>query len=155
MKKVLDSLTQSLTEKGHTYSVVDSNVSNCVNCGVCHTKEECCIKDGFPSEDLKDCDGIIVLSPIFFFSFSAKAKSFIDRLYSVSLEGKIFTAITLSGSDTDSLYCGFDIINEILLRTAEYCGCTYVTPINFVTGDEKLKSLDDSLIKSFVEDLEV
>lgn len=156
MKKVLNSLTSLLEEKGHTYSVVDTQISNCLNCGVCsNTTKPCCIKDGFPSEAIKESDGIIILSPIFFFSFSAKAKSFLDRLYSISLEDKILTAITLSGSDIDSVYCGFDLIEEILIRTSEYCGSRYVPPINFVTKDKELETIDSDLMKSFVENLEV
>lgn len=157
MKKVLDSLTNLLKERGHSYTVVEKTVSHCNNCGVCDNRPTrlCCIKDDFPSEAIKESDGIIILSPIFFFSFSAKSKAFLDRLYSVNLYRKILTAITLSGSETDSVYCGFDIIDEVLARTSEYCGCKYVPPINFVTKDRELENIDISLIKSFVENLEV
>ena len=155
MKRILDILIRELEDRGHSYSVIDKPVSFCTNCGVCKTTKQCCVKDDFSHTNVNNSDGIILLSPIFFFSFSAKTKAFLDRLYSIKLEGKILTAITLSGSDTESLYCGFDIVNEILLRTSEYCGCIYVPPINFVTGDKKLKTIDESDIESFVKNLEV
>ena len=155
MKKVLDSLSSILDNRGHKYTVIRETVYNCINCGFCVKHGECCLSDKFPKESLKECDGIIILSPIFFFSFSAKAKAFLDRLYSVKLEDKIITSITLSGSDTSSIYCGFDLIEETLIRTSEYCGSKYVQPINFVTGDKELEVLDTSIIESFVRDLEV
>ena len=100
----------------------------------------------------------MVLSPIYFFSFSSKAKAFLDRLYSTNLEGKILTAITLSGSETDSRYCGFDIVKDILKRTSEYCGSIYVEPINFVTHDKRLDFINGDIhsrLSEFFTKLEV
>lgn len=153
MKKVLSALTDALNKKGHTYLVFDSPVSFCNSCRVCEKTGHCCIKDDFPEETIRNSDGVIILSPIFFFSFSAKAKAFLDRLFSINLDGKIVTAITLSGSAVTSIYCGFDIIKEILLRTSYYCGSKVVQPINFVTEDRELKEVDKSVIDYFVENL--
>lgn len=155
LKKIMDVLLTELNSRGHTYVVVDDSVAPCSNCGFCICNDHCCIKDSFPNKELKDCEGIIILSPIFFFSFSAKAKAFLDRLFSVNLEGKILTSITTSGSETEDMFCGFDIVDEIVYRTSEYCGCKYVKPINFVTEDKELKHIDESMIKSFVDSLEV
>lgn len=153
MKKVLDVLEESLQSKGHTYTIFDHNVLGCTNCGGCKTHSKCIIKDSFPTDCLQKCDGIILMSPIFFFGFSSKTKSFLDRLYSVNLEGKVLTAITLSGSDTLSEHCGVDIIDEVLYRTHKYCGCLYVPPINFVTYDREIESIESHNIDLFVESI--
>lgn len=130
----------------------------CKNCGGCKIHGECNIDHNLFNYGLKHCDGIVVLSPIYFFSFSSKAKAFLDRLYSTNLEGKILTAITLSGSETDSRYCGFDIVKDILKRTSEYCGSIYVEPINFVTHDKRLDFINGDIhsrLSEFFTKLEV
>ena len=155
MNLILDSLKKHLDNHGHTYTIHSEILTPCINCGNCIKTKKCVICDPFSKYSLKSCDGIIILSPIFFFSFSAKSKAFIDRLYSVDLEGKILTAITTSGSETNSVYCGFDLIEETLIRTSEYCGSKYVQPINFVTHDVKLDSIDEKIVENFVHSLEV
>lgn len=147
---------EARTKRNHIVHYNKETPSPCINCGVCRSEGEYChLDDTMFQYGLDDCEGIIILSPIYFFSFSAKAKLFLDRLYSTDLSGKILTAITLSGSDTESRYCGFDIVSDTLKRTSEYCGSIYVEPINFVTGDKKIEYPVLDRLSEFIDRLEV
>lgn len=146
---------EARTKRGHTIHYNGKIPSPCINCGMCAVNGKCSIDDKMFQYGLNDCDGIVILSPIYFFSFSAKAKLFLDRLYSTNLSGKILTAITLSGSDTESRYCGFDIVSDTLKRTSEYCGSVYVEPVNFVTGDKKIEYPVSDRLSEFIDRLEV
>lgn len=146
------------TVNQHILHYNDRQLLPCRNCGYCRASGECNIDHNLFNYGLKKSDGIVILSPIYFFSFGAKAKAFLDRLYSTNLEGKMLTAITLSGSETDSRYCGFDIVKDVLKRTSEYCGSIYVEPINFVTHDKRLDFLKGDIqdrLSEFITRLEV
>lgn len=149
-------LEKELIHRGHTVTLLNFRPTYCIGCRQCQEKGECVIKDSFTNFFPSKCDRIIILSPIYFFGYSAKAKSFLDRLMSVNLEGKILTSITLSGSKEDSYACGFDIIKDILNRISLYCGSTYVEPINFVTKDKKLNITNkvEEKVFNFIDDLE-
>lgn len=142
-------------DKNYIMNYNSHDVKPCVGCRCCTGDKECYLDENMFSYGIKSCDGIVVFSPIYFFSFSARAKAFIDRLYSYDLSGKMITAVTVSGSSTDDRYCGFDLIKEILKRTAEYCGAVYVEPINFVTGDKKIDYPVHEDIARFLNRLEV
>jgi multimeric flavodoxin WrbA len=129
----------ALTERGHTFEVQhwDSKVLPCLNCNRC-TKDRtgCQLKDTLflSFSKSEQWDGIIILSPIYFFGLSAETKVFLDRLYSLDLTGKIVGLVLCSGSQFR--YCGADLIEEQFERIDEYCGSTTVTPYNKVTFDE-------------------
>lgn len=139
-------------ESQHNVEIIDSFVSPCKNCGYCGKYGRCCLKD-LPIEKLEKADAIILLSPIFFFGFSAKTKAFLDRLYAYRLSGKILTGIITSGSSAQSPYCGIDLIYEVFIRISEYCGCSYSDLLHFVTEDS-LINIDSDKVKEFVKVLE-
>lgn len=152
MFRIQQILVNCLKYSQHNVEVIDSFVSPCRNCGYCRKHGKCCLKD-LPYEKLENSDVIILLSPIFFFGFSAKTKAFLDRLYSYDLSGKILTGVITSGSPAQSPYCGIDLIYEVFIRTSKYCGCSYSNLLHFVTGDT-LIDIDSVSIKEFVKTLE-
>ena len=146
--------------RGHTFSYLewDKSISPCIHCGYCFPDRNCFIRDPLHEELIDfNCglfEGIIVLSPIYFFDVSAETKIFIDRLYSVSLTDKLFGLVLTSGSPFR--YGGADIIIEIFKRIDEYCGSHTVTPYNKVTYDGilPLNECDKLGLTKLITDLE-
>jgi multimeric flavodoxin WrbA len=93
----------------------DMNVHPCDACEACRDKTEtdCILDDGmkdiFPK--LRRADGIVIASPIYWFTVSAQTKLFMDRWYALggpegyALKGKRF-GIVLTYADTDPFTSG-------------------------------------------------
>jgi multimeric flavodoxin WrbA len=98
-----------------TYYLHGMNIKPCTACDGCRKKThvDCVIKDDmqilYPK--LRSADVIVVASPIYWFTFSAQTKVFIDRWYGLgseegyALRGKKF-AILLSYADADPFLSG-------------------------------------------------
>ena len=86
------------------WSIVGKDVNPCDHCGSCYKTGECHIKDDMQElyPKIKEADGIILGSPVYFWSVSAQAKLVIDRAYALRrpiarLEGKIGGAVAVAG----------------------------------------------------------
>ncbi len=98
-----------------TFFLHDMDVRLCDACDLCRGKTETdCIldddmKDIFPK--LRQADGIVIASPIYWFTVSAQTKKFMDRWYALggpegyALKGKKF-GIVLTYADTDPFTSG-------------------------------------------------
>jgi len=101
--------------KVETFYLHGMNIKPCTACGGCRKKThvDCVIKDDmqvlYPK--LRSADVIVIASPIYWFTFSAQTKLFIDRWYGLgsdegyALAGKKF-AILLSYADADPFLSG-------------------------------------------------
>ena len=60
----------------------DRNIGYCVGCDSCKTTNKCIIEDDMQelTEKVKNADGVIMSSPVYFGDMTGLAKSFIDRL---------------------------------------------------------------------------
>lgn len=72
---------------GHTVETVyvpGEKISPCLSCGVCRKTGACVQRDGAPAliDKLMEADGIVFVSPLFYFNLTAQLKSLIDRFYS-------------------------------------------------------------------------
>lgn len=98
-----------------TFYLHGMNIKPCTACDGCRKKThvDCVIKDDmqilYPK--LRRADAIVVASPIYWFTFSAQTKLFMDRWYALggdqgyALAGKKF-AILLSYADADPFLSG-------------------------------------------------
>lgn len=82
----------------------NKEIKPCDHCRTCYETGECCIEDDMNEIYLKllEADGIILGSPVYFWSVSAQAKLFIDRTYALRypthrLKGKVGGAIAVAG----------------------------------------------------------
>lgn len=69
------------------------NIGACRACNQCYSKHDACIfNDDFNqiAKELENADGIVFVTPVYWFSFPAQIKAFIDRLYSMYSGGKTF-----------------------------------------------------------------
>lgn len=88
------------------------NIKPCVGCDTCliNNPHQCVIKDDMQDilRLVTEADAIILASPVYFFTFNAQSKLFIDRLYPLQqgeLKGKKF-ALFMTYGDTDSFSSG-------------------------------------------------
>jgi multimeric flavodoxin WrbA len=91
------------------------NIKPCTACGGCRKKVhvDCVIKDDMQRlyPKLRSADVIVIASPIYWFTFSAQTKLFMDRWYGLggndgyALAGKEF-AVLLSYADADPFLSG-------------------------------------------------
>jgi multimeric flavodoxin WrbA len=85
--------------------ISDMNIAACDGCETCHQSGECRIKDDMQKiyKKLLAADGIILGSPVYFWSVSSQAKTFMDRTYALrypyhKLKNKVGGAIAAAGS---------------------------------------------------------
>jgi multimeric flavodoxin WrbA len=77
-------------------SIGNLKIAPCNACDVCITKPEggCVIKDDMQPlyQRIRDAEGVIFATPVYWFTMSAQLKSFIDRSYAI--QGKDYFAFT-------------------------------------------------------------
>ena len=84
--------------------IADMNITPCDGCETCHEAGECRIKDDMQKvyQKLLTADGIILGSPVYFWSVSGQAKTLMDRTYALrypdhKLKNKVGGAIVATG----------------------------------------------------------
>jgi multimeric flavodoxin WrbA len=84
--------------------IYEMKIAPCDGCTTCHNSGECRIKDDMQKvyQKLLAADGIILGSPVYFWSVSAQAKLFMDRTYALrypnhKLEKKVGASIAVAG----------------------------------------------------------
>lgn len=92
-----------------TYTLHEMDIRPCKGCDACQNSEsnQCIIDDDMQTlyTKLKAADTIVLASPIYWFTFTAQMKVFIDRWYAVGLgdnsifHGKKFALILTYGDD--------------------------------------------------------
>lgn len=69
----------------------DKEIAGCLGCGACQNGKHICAIDDVMQEIyplLEECDTVVLASPLYFWSISARTKAFIDRLYAISTDDK-------------------------------------------------------------------
>jgi multimeric flavodoxin WrbA len=84
--------------------ISEMKIAACDGCMTCHQSGECRIKDDMQEiyEKLLAADGIILGSPVYFWSISGQAKTLMDRTYALrhpyhKLRNKVGGAIAVAG----------------------------------------------------------
>ena len=141
--KLLKKFKELLEAENINFDVVLSNnrLNPCLHCGKCSVGY-CVIKDDWFDyiKNFNLYDGVVFMSPIYFFHFTSQTKAFIDRLGGSGAYGwnnKIISCITTSGSK--GYLGGNSLIISSLKRTAKYHNCRYVGCYNKVTDDKILE----------------
>ena len=86
-----EKFVQGCKDAGHEVKILFGGmekIEGCRGCGACQLNgtHTCAIQDdmqkAYPM--FAWCDTVVIASPLYFWTFSAKAKAFLDRLYAVS-----------------------------------------------------------------------
>ena len=89
----LKAVTDELEKEGITTEILhvgNKNIRGCLACGGCarNKNEKCVIKDDNEVNDaiqkMKEADGIIISSPVYYASIAGTMKSFLDRAFYVA-----------------------------------------------------------------------
>lgn len=103
VRKALESAEKEGAET-EPWSIAGKDVKPCDHCLTCIKTGQCHIKDDMQAlyPKMIAADGIILGSPVYFWSVTAQAKTVIDRTYALRrptnrLEGKVGGAIAVAG----------------------------------------------------------
>lgn len=84
------------------YDAANLKIEGCRAYGACAGTGKCVFHDDFErvAADIISADGIVIASPVYWYSFPAKLKALIDRFFGIYMGGKNF-----SGKKTALLCC--------------------------------------------------
>ncbi|WP_292464231.1 flavodoxin family protein [Methanolobus sp.] len=84
VQQVLDGAMEAGAEVEKVY-INDMNLRGCQGCDYCRTVDGCKIKDDMTKayDALKNADGFVFGSPIYFFQFTGQMRLFIDRCFAL------------------------------------------------------------------------
>ena len=90
LREALESAASAGADTG-LFTVFDKEIKPCDGCAACHRTGNCHIQDDMQPlyAQLQAADGIIVASPVYFWSVTAQVKIIIDRLYGYYRSGKL------------------------------------------------------------------
>jgi multimeric flavodoxin WrbA len=88
----------------HLITLSGKQIKPCEHCGACYASGNCSLEDDMQDiyPPLLSADGIIIGSPVYFWSVTGQAKLLMDRTYALRyptyrLEGKVGGAIAVAG----------------------------------------------------------
>lgn len=87
--QLAEAFMKGAVEAGHqveTISLTETEVKGCLGCNACRYDKPCIQRDGFNSlvPKIKEADLIVFASPLYFWTFSAKLKAFVERFYCIA-----------------------------------------------------------------------
>lgn len=126
--RLTDAYIKGLKEKGHSVTKVylgSMRIEGCRGCGVCQRlTHKCAIKDDMQElyPLFEACDTVVMASPLYFWTITARLKAFIERLYAISVDDKYPSKDTVllmtAGDDKDTTFEHslryFRLISEVL-----------------------------------------
>ncbi len=89
--QLIDSFVKGAVDAGNTVEVVSlmkNEVKGCLGCNACRYGKPCVQKDAFNDlvPKIKAADCLVLASPLYFWTVSAKIKAFIERFYCIAEE---------------------------------------------------------------------
>lgn len=111
----LEKTFKALDVESEVINIANIDVRGCMACGYCHEHDGCVFKDivNETSAKLKEADGMIIVSPVYYASPNGQVISFLDRLFQSSRFSKKYKVgaafvIARRGGTTAS----FDVLNK-------------------------------------------
>lgn len=135
-KVCLDYITKQFREDGVETVIVDipGYIKHCTNCRECKKNNCACVIDsfiGYMEEIIDNSDGIIIGSPVYYYSITSQLQAFITRLcYSRPhiLEHKLCSFFSVSRR-TGSTNCFDQMVKVFQMHNAIMVGGNYVNEI--------------------------
>ena len=118
---------------------LEFKIPGCTGCQKCqHDKKFVCVIDDQIARSvatLPDYDVIVVVTPLYWWSYSAQMKIFIDRMYSLSkftesggvrtlLDGKMFAILATGGGPMED---NLDLLERQWRNSATMLGCRFLS----------------------------
>lgn len=88
--QLAEAFSSGARDAGHLAEVVSllkTKVEPCLGCNACKQGKPCVQKDGFAGlvPKIHQADLLVLASPLYYWTISARTKAFIERLYSISV----------------------------------------------------------------------
>lgn len=147
LKEVSDTLEKNGIET-EIYQIGKKPVQGCISCFSCMKTNKCVFKDDVNevSEKIKEADGLIVGSPVYYASPSGQLISFLDRLFLSSETDNIFNgklAAAVVSSRRSGCASTFDVINKyFLMSNMHVVGSQYWNQVHGFTPEDVKKDLE-------------
>ena len=140
--RLTDAYIRGLVEKGHTVTKIylgSMRMAGCRGCGACQRNgNRCVVQDDMQQlyPLFAQCNTLVMASPLYFWTITARLKAFVERLYAISKEDKYPEKETVllmtAGDDKENTFdhaqSYFHIISSVLggHEVGIYCagGCT-------------------------------
>lgn len=140
--RLTDAYIKGLVERNHSVTKVylgSMRIEGCRGCGACQRPaRRCVVRDGMQEiyPLFAECDTIVMASPLYFWTITARLKAFIERLYAISVDDKYPSKDTVllmtAGDDGETTFEHpvqyFRVISQVLGGNEKgiYCagGCT-------------------------------
>lgn len=119
--QLIDELVKTFSDENvevEVINVANNPVKGCLACGYCHTHEGCVQNDlvNPTNEKLKNSDGLIFVSPVYFGSPNGSLISFLDRLfYSCPHDLKMKVGASFVVARRAGTTASFDVLNKYFL----------------------------------------
>ena len=104
-----------LNAKVEVVNVGNADIRGCIACGYCETNHKCAFNDlvNETSPKLKDADGLVLVSPVYYGSPNGNIISFMDRLfYSRSYDLRYKVGAAFSIARRAGTTASFDMLNK-------------------------------------------
>ena len=114
----LNEVSQTLEKEGIETEIVhvgNKDIRGCIGCRQCKTKGKCVFNDlvNEVAVKFKECDGIIIGSPVYYASANGTLISFVDRLfYSVDFDKRMKVGAAVVSCRRGGASATFDEINK-------------------------------------------
>jgi multimeric flavodoxin WrbA len=145
----LDEMVRVFNEEGIETEVIhvgNKSIRGCVSCGYCEKGEGCVVKDlvNEVSAKLKDADGLVVGSPVYYGSPNGTIISFMDRLfYSAPFDMHMKVGAAVVSARRGGNSASFDVLNKYFsISGMPIATSTYWNQVHGFTADDVKKDLE-------------
>jgi multimeric flavodoxin WrbA len=114
LKEVSDMLNKEGIDT-ETIFIGGNEVRGCIACGICRKKGRCTFDDIVNEVSLKfkECDGIVIGTPVYYAGINGTLKSFLDRLfYSANFDKSFKVGCSVISSRRAGSTSAFDEVNK-------------------------------------------
>lgn len=101
--------------EAETIQIGGEDIRGCVACGYCSDNDKCVFDDivNMVAEKFKECDGLVISSPVYYASANGTLISFLDRLfYSTSFDKTMKVGASVVVARRGGLSSTFDELNK-------------------------------------------
>ena len=148
-KTALLEMVKVFEEEGIETEILEvgkKDIRGCISCGFCEKNGRCVFNDlvNEAAEKLKEADGLVVGSPVYYGSPNGTLLSFMDRLFystSFSKHMKVGTAVVSArrGGNTAS----FDVLNKYFtISSMPVASSSYWNQVHGFTAEDVKKDLE-------------
>lgn len=87
--QLADAFARGAEDAGHCVekvSLLETKVEPCLGCNICRQGKPCVLRDGFAEivPKIEWADTLVLASPLYYWTISARLKAFIERLYGIA-----------------------------------------------------------------------